>query len=104
MDTKGSPCLGGLSDLKVADSKTLVLCNAVKLQAQQMSGMNFEMFSPINYKDQVVSGTNYFIKVKVGEGEYVHLSIFEPLLCAGGAIQLSSIQTSKTFEEEIEYF
>ncbi|XP_068160583.1 cystatin-B-like [Antennarius striatus] len=104
MDTKGSPCLGGLSDLKVADSKTLELCNAVKSKAEQVTRMNFNVFSPITYKDQVVGGMNYFIKAHVGEEEYVHLRVYEKLLCNGGTIELNGIQVSKTLEDEILYF
>lgn len=38
-----------------------------------------QFFVPVSYKTQVVAGTNYFVKVKTGESEFVHLRIFLPL-------------------------
>jgi len=50
---------------------------------------------------QVVAGVNYFVKVKVGEGdEYAFLRIYDRF----GDVQLTSFQLGKTASDPIAYF
>ena len=52
-------------------------------------------------KFQVVAGTNYFVKVHVGDNKHVHLRIYQDLQ---QNVSLHSHQTDKSHEDEIEYF
>mmetsp|Transcript_46294 Transcript_46294/g.112188 ORF Transcript_46294/g.112188 Transcript_46294/m.112188 type:complete len:126 (-) Transcript_46294:1824-2201(-) len=38
-------------------------------------------FDPVLMTTQVVAGTNYKVKYHIGNGNYVHAKIFEPLPC-----------------------
>ena len=53
---------------------------------------------------QVVAGTNYFVKVKIGGGEYIFLRIFVALPHANAPPELSDVQFGKTESDQIAYF
>ena len=58
-------------------------------------------FEPVDVMTQVVAGVNYFVKVKVGEGdEYAFLRIYDRF----GDVQLTSFQLGKTASDPIAYF
>jgi len=71
--------LGGSSEEKQATDEIQKLVDAVKSKAESMLDQKFSMFTAVKYREQMVAGTNYFIKVKVGEDSYIHMKIFKPL-------------------------
>lgn len=96
---------GGLSlEAEVATEEVQTLIEKVLHVAQEKSGKKFAMFQAVSYKSQVVAGTNYFVKVNVGDGEFVHLRIYQKLPCYGGDAELSAMQHSMTEDQEIVYF
>ena len=82
----------------------------------------------VSYSTQVVAGTNYFMKIRVGEDTYVHIRVYEPLSYTRQdptlrkvanvfnkqcfkfflkylfATFISAIQENKSFTDAIEYF
>ncbi|KAL4001070.1 cystatin-A/B [Sarotherodon galilaeus] len=98
------PMCGGLTEEKEADEEAQKICDAMKPLAEQRAERNFEVFIAQSYKTQVVTGTNYFIKLYVGDEEYVHLSVYEKLPCDGGTLELTDLQHPKTQYDSIEYF
>ncbi|XP_078512755.1 cystatin-B-like [Lissotriton helveticus] len=95
---------GGTGDVKVATPEVQQLCDQLKADVEKHSGENYNEFVAIEYKTQVVAGTNYFIKVHVGCESYVHLRVYKPLPHTGKPAELSSCQTSKTKHDSISYF
>jgi hypothetical protein len=65
--------VGGLGDAKQIDDHSRNAAHAVKAAAEQKTGKTFDTYEPVQYKSQVVAGTNYFVKVHVGNDEYLHL-------------------------------
>jgi len=57
--------------------------------------------TPVHYKTQVVAGTNFFVKVKIGEGDFVHARIYRDLQ---GNVTLHSLQDPKGEEDDLAYF
>ncbi|XP_019731592.1 cystatin-B-like [Hippocampus comes] len=102
MTTVTCPMYGGLSDLADAGAAIRTICERVKHQAEQKAGKAYNLFIAKSYKSQIVSGTNFFIKVHVGGNDYVHIRVFQGLTQSGP--ELVSIKESKTHDDEIEYF
>ncbi|KAK2816072.1 hypothetical protein Q7C36_022343 [Tachysurus vachellii] len=86
-DRPGQVC-GGTGHVKRANAEVQKMCDEVA----------------IAFSTQAVAGTNYFIKVQVGEKDYIHLCVFRSLLSDGYKLSLNKIQTSKSSQDPIEYF
>ncbi|XP_074477394.1 cystatin-B-like isoform X2 [Sebastes fasciatus] len=97
---------GGTGDVQVADEKVQKICDEVKTQAEKQTGKTYEVFTAKKYRAQTVAGTNYFIKVHVGDEDYVHLRVYEKLQCYGGDIELSGMQQNflHTLKADIVHF
>ncbi|NXY83378.1 CYTB protein, partial [Alcedo cyanopectus] len=76
----------------------------VKPQLEEKEGKTFDVFSAVEFKTQVVAGTNYFIKVHVGNEEFVHLRVFRSLPHENKPPSLHSYQASKTKHDELAFF
>ncbi|NXM60136.1 CYTB protein, partial [Illadopsis cleaveri] len=76
----------------------------VKAQLEEKEGKTFEVFTAVEFKTQVVAGTNYFIKVHVGNEEFMHLRVFKSLPHENEQLSLHSYQSSKTKHDELAYF
>ncbi|KAF4667346.1 Methyltransferase-like protein 17, mitochondrial [Perkinsus olseni] len=85
---------GGLGEAMAADDTVRSLCNKVRPAIEQSNKSNAALseFEPISYRSQVVAGTNYFVKIKVGPDAYAHARIFQPLPCYGSTPELGGVQ------------
>ncbi|KAM9832936.1 cystatin-B-like [Syngnathus typhle] len=88
--------LGAFSAVKDADKDIQKICDDVKSQAEQKTGKTYKVFISKSYRSQVVSGTNYLIKVHVGGDDHVHIRVFQRLPHTGKGPELVSIKESKT--------
>ncbi|NWX86566.1 CYTB protein, partial [Nothoprocta ornata] len=76
----------------------------VKPQLEEKEGKTFDVFTAVEYKSQTVAGTNFFIKVYVGNDEFVHLRVFRSLPHENKPLSLHSYQKSKARHDELTYF
>ncbi|XP_057401698.1 cystatin-A isoform X2 [Balaenoptera acutorostrata] len=53
---------GGLTETTPATPKIQEIANTVKPQLEEKTNETYEEFEAVEYKSQVVSGTNYYIK------------------------------------------
>ena len=59
----------------------------------------YPVFEPIQFKSQVVSGINYLVKIRVGEGvfDFVHAKIHVPLPHTGQPPSLKGVSGNHDF-------
>lgn len=95
---------GGTTEAKDANDEVQKICDEMKPHAEEKAGKTFEVFDAKSYKTQLVAGTNYFIKVHVGDEEFVHLRVYKMLPHYGGKLELTNMQSSKAHHDPIEYF
>uniref|UniRef100_A0A8C3SNM6 Cystatin domain-containing protein n=1 Tax=Chelydra serpentina TaxID=8475 RepID=A0A8C3SNM6_CHESE len=95
---------GGVTGPQPATPETQHIVDEVKLQVEEKEGKKFEVFTAVEFKTQLVAGINYFIKVHVGNEEFLHLRVFKSLPHENKPLSLSSYQSSKTKHDELTYF
>ncbi|XP_049741586.1 cystatin-B-like isoform X1 [Elephas maximus indicus] len=59
--------------------ETLEIANQVKPQLEEKENKMFPMFKAVESKRQVVTGTKDFIRIHVGDKNFVHLQVFQSL-------------------------
>ncbi|KAJ6658278.1 hypothetical protein lerEdw1_020550, partial [Lerista edwardsae] len=96
--------VGGISEAKPATPDIQELADLVKPQIEQKENKTYPTFKAVEFKTQVVAGTNVFIKVDVGEGEYMHLRVFQPLPHQDEQPSLTEYQTGKKASDPLNYF
>ncbi|CAG2103876.1 unnamed protein product [Medioppia subpectinata] len=92
---------GGIGETKDPDETVHHICHEVRKDVEDKNGKTFTEFTPIGFRTQLVNGVNYFIKVRVSDGKYVHIRSHKAFT---GEISLSNFEDNKTLEEEIAYF
>ncbi|KAG7224897.1 hypothetical protein INR49_014813 [Caranx melampygus] len=101
--TKMPMMCGGTGQVHDATEEVQKICDSMKPHAEAKTGKNFEVFTAKKYKTQVVSGTNFFIKVHVGGDDHVHLRVWRQLPCNGGQLELTSLQENKGHHDPLEF-
>ena len=95
---------GGTSEAKGATAETQQIVQEVKAQVEEKEGKTFDVFDAVEYKTQVVAGTLYFIKVHIGNEEYLHLRVLRSLPHENKPLTLTSHQSKKAKHDELAYF
>ncbi|XP_072470929.1 cystatin-B [Notamacropus eugenii] len=95
---------GGVTAAQPATAETQRMADEVKAQLEEKENRKFPVFKTVEFKSQVVAGMNYFIKVHVGEEEFIHMRVFKSLPHENKPLVLSSYQTNKAKNDELVYF
>merc|ERR1712062_368329 len=90
---------GGTSDHKEINDEVIEVCSQVRPALEEKLGTSCAVFEPKSYKSQVVAGTNFFVKVHVGDDKHVHLRIYRDLQ---GHVFLHGHQVDKSHEDPID--
>ena len=93
-------CGGYTHQSHIADQEIQDLCDSIKKDLEAKTNKEFKTFKAIKYKTQVVSGTNYSIKIDVGNNNYVHVVIYQHWSQDKGGL-LSSYQEDMLFNSEL---
>ncbi|PRP78314.1 cystatin-B-like [Planoprotostelium fungivorum] len=92
---------GGVSDVLPADDTAIDVANRVKSQVEEKTSRTFSTYQTHSYAKQVVAGMNYFIKIKVGDNEFIHVRVFRSLQAE---YSVHGLQEGKTESDELAYF
>uniref|UniRef100_A0A8C4MAP6 Cystatin A n=2 Tax=Equus asinus TaxID=9793 RepID=A0A8C4MAP6_EQUAS len=95
---------GGLTEARRATPEIQEIADRVKPQLEEKTNQTYEEFKAVEYKTQVVAGTNYYIKVQVGDNNYIHLKIFKSLPQQNESLTLTGYQTDKRKDDELKGF
>ncbi len=93
--------LGGFGNALDADDNVKALATGMKGAAEKALGETYGVFEAVKYTKQVVNGTNYKIKVKVGDGKYVHLKVHVPLPAKNAPNELLEQEKGKTLNDPL---
>ena len=93
--------LGGPGAVRDADDDVKAIAKGMKEQAEKALGEKFGEFEAVKFTTQVVAGTNYKIKVKVGDGKFVHIKVYVPLPCKNAPNKLLESEKGKSLADPL---
>ena len=73
----------------------------MKEKAETALGEKYTEFEAVKYTKQIVNGTNYNIKVKVGGEKYVHIKVHVPLPAKNAPNELLEHAKDKTLADPL---
>lgn len=82
---------GGFSAETPVDEGVRALVMKLKPNIEAKMNATYTVFEPTVFSCQVVAGTNYCVKINVGDGKTITAKIFEPLPCEGTEPELTSV-------------
>ena len=88
---------GSFNNAKEATEEVQTLAKGMKDQVEKQLGQTFDKFDAVVFSTQVVAGTNYLIKVQVGEEKFVHIKVHVPLAFKNAPNELLECEGGKTF-------
>ncbi|XP_047424709.1 cystatin-A5-like [Mugil cephalus] len=95
---------GGFTDPRPATEEIQEICDEVKGQVEERTKKKYEIFRALQYRSQVVEGTNYLIKIHAGGFSYLHVMVFEALPCYGGEKSVTGVQQGHTSQDDLKPF
>ena len=87
---------GGFSEIREADEEVKILANQMKSKVENKLGESYDIFEAVLYTTQVVAGTNYKIKVNIGDERFVHIKIYVPLQVYNENNELLECESDRT--------
>ncbi|KAI5182104.1 Cystatin-B [Manis pentadactyla] len=95
---------GGLSTTEPATAEIQAIVDQVRSQLEERENKKYTVFKAVEFKSQVVEGTNYFIKVQVDDDDFMHIRVYESLPHTNKPLALTNYQTHKARHDELAYF
>ena len=70
---------GYYNEVNEVNEEIKILANDMKEKVENILGETLQIYKPIMFTNKIIDGTNYNIKIKVGDDNYMHLKIHVPL-------------------------
>lgn len=83
------------------DDKITELVAEIKGKVEEKLNKKFDVFKAIKYRHQLVSGENFFVKVHIGNEEYLHVRFYDDWEKPRN-LELFKVEEGKTLEDPIE--
>jgi hypothetical protein len=84
--------LGGHTVIKNANASIQEKVDALKDRVEAQLHSTYATFIVTDYRSQVVAGTIWHFKVNVGNGQALHLRVFEPLPYTEDPMEIQKIE------------
>ncbi|XP_030254237.1 cystatin-B-like [Sparus aurata] len=84
------------------DKETQWICDQVRSLVEVKTNKIYQEYRAVLFRNQLVAGTNFLFKVRVGDPNYIHVQVCQALPCNGGWLQLSGVQEDKTQDIPLE--
>ncbi|XP_047424708.1 cystatin-A-like [Mugil cephalus] len=95
---------GGFTEPRPATEEIQKICDEVKGHVEERTNKKYEIFTALEYRSQVVAGTNYLIKVNSGPTSHLHVIVFEALPGDGGQKSVSGLEEGHTKDDPLVPF
>ncbi|XP_077864526.1 cystatin-B-like isoform X1 [Saccoglossus kowalevskii] len=89
--------------IKQCTSATNATSQLVKVKVEEKAGKKLEVYEAKLFATQLVNGINYFVKVHIGNGEYIHVRAHKAFN-QEKTVSFHSIQDKKQEADELAYF
>jgi cystatin-A/B len=96
----GPICGGWKEESGLSEDEFAMVCSLQDQVVAQL-GSAVTHFTPLAVRKQVVAGTNFWVKIQVGEGNFIHVKIFRPLPHTGQPPQVQEVQSGKTHADPL---
>ena len=93
---------GGFNEVREVDEDVRTLALNMREKVENTLGETFDVYEPVLYTSQVVAGTNYKIKVHVGDEKFVHIKIYVPLPVYNAPNELLECQSDMTLFDPLK--
>ncbi|XP_011421190.2 cystatin-A2 [Magallana gigas] len=99
--------VGGLGPTKFATEEVQDLVDLLREEIISELPLGYDQEKPLPeftarlYREQVVAGTNFFVKVETGPLRFIHVRIHADLT---GEAHVVEVQIGKTMGDSLEYF
>ncbi|XP_075257674.1 cystatin-A-like [Convolutriloba macropyga] len=95
---------GGIGNELACDSDSQEVADKVRDSVEERTNTSYSQFTVVSYKKQTVAGTNYFMKINVGDDNYLHVKAFKPLPHTKEDPRYTDHLSGKGKDDEIEFF
>ena len=92
---------GGFGGPQHADNDIKELVKSIKPKVEAKANATYNVFEAETFIAQVVAGTNFVVKVKVGDGQYIHVKFFRPLPNNGTECDVTEVLTGKSLNDPL---
>ncbi|XP_070568093.1 cystatin-A-like isoform X1 [Ptychodera flava] len=80
------------------------LLNKIQSEVEESVGLEFDVYVAKLYITQVVNRINYFVKVYIGNDEYIHVKFHKGFQMTDSMVTLIAVQDNKRKDDELIYF
>jgi cystatin-A/B len=95
--------MGGHSAYKQPNAEELEFFLLQRAAIEAAAGHAFQHFEVVHFTHQVVAGTIYQVKIKVADGEHIHVKIFKPLPHTGQPAQVQVVTTGHAHDAPFNF-
>jgi cystatin-A/B len=89
---------GGKGHAQSVDAETAQFVNSQKRRIEEKAGASFQTFELVSVRKQVVAGINFFVKIRVGDDKYIHVTIWRK---PSGEATVTDVHANKRKDDEL---